>query len=469
MTEPAHYSHGPSGAARWLICTDSPFAQEGYPDDTTDAADEGTAAHWLLEQCLNAGQDCQVYVDDHQLEVIPAGTGADPENDDPGTLKDWPITGEMIESVQLHIDTVMPDAKKKGTRMFVEERVRLDEYMDLPHPVGGTADTILYLPRSKVLKVVDFKYGRGHVVEVDDDEWKVNPQLGIYALAAMAELERLLGEKREVKWIELCIVQPRAPHKKGKVRTKKIAPFQLMKLEGAVIRALTGPRVRVPGDHCFFCRAKPDCEAFHADRQAKATADFSAEGDGPGAEDGTWSEGHEERGVPATVPEPNGLNLQQVMGEPPKGLTLQTLGYIRQHLPDLRNWIKEVEEEIKVRLLHDLKVPGARLGTGRGKREYGGSPDEIAKATIATAEQLDLEYQDLHTQPALKSPAALEKELGKDKFKATPLAKLVTYEAGGPMVVDEDSDTPDWTPANKFEAEAEVAPKEEKPAKHHLL
>src|SRR5690554_5714157 len=117
MTEPAHYNHGPSSAARWLLCTDSPYAQEGYPDETTDAADEGTAAHWLLEQCLLAGWTAE----EGALKfdgIVPAGEGT-------GTVKEWPITGEMIEAVQLHIDTVKPDAVKKGTRLFVEERVRL--------------------------------------------------------------------------------------------------------------------------------------------------------------------------------------------------------------------------------------------------------------------------------------------------------------------------------------------------------
>lgn len=439
MTEPAHYSHGPSSASRWLICTDSPFAQEGYPDETTDAADEGTAAHWLLEQCLNFNWTPEDAAEKFG-HVVPA-------DEEVGTLKEWPITGEMKEAVQLHIDTVRPDLDKRGTQLFVEERVRLDGHMELPYPVGGTADTILYLPRSKTLKIIDFKYGRGHVVEVKNDNYGINPQLGIYALATLAELERLMGKKVEVKKVEATIVQPRAPHKKGKVRTYKTTPLGLMKLEGAVRAALTGPRERIPGDHCHFCRAKPDCKAYHGDREARATADFTAE--------------------PETkeVAEPtDGLNLQKVMGQPPKGLTLETLGQIRQHLPALRSWIKEVEEEVKTRLLHDLKVPGARLGMGRGSRAYGGSPEELIAAVEATANELEVDTSDLYTQPSLQTPAALEKKLGKKAFAATPLAKLVSHKAGGPMVVDEDSDTPDWAPADVFEAE-----EEEKPVKHSLL
>lgn len=440
MTEPAHYSFGPSGAHRWLICSDSPFAQEGYPDETTDAADEGTAAHWLLEQCLLAGEDAETYVADNLPGyVIPAGEEA-------GTIKEWPITDEMIEAVQLHIDTVKPDIEKRGTRLFVEERVRLDHALGLPVPVGGTADTILYLPRSKTLKVIDFKYGRGHVVEVKGKDGALNPQLGIYGLAALAELERLLGEKREVHKVELTVVQPRAPHKKGPVRTVKLTPGDLMLLEMEVAEAVLGPRVRVAGDHCHFCRAKPDCETFHADRHTRATADFGAEAPAePSASP-----------APTAQPEvPALMDLQQVLAAPVKGLPRDTLGRVRQALPALREWMKEVEEEVKARLLHDIQVPGARLAPGRGKRSFGGAPDDVAAATLATAEALDVEYQDLHTQPALKSPAQLEKEFGKAKFRETALAKLVTYTAGGPVVVDEGSDAPEWV-KDEFEAEEEV-------------
>lgn len=438
MTEPAHYSHGPSGASRWLICTDSPFAQAGYPDETTDAADEGTAAHWLLEQCLNAGQNADTYVDCSDIKSVPAG-------EETGCVKYWPITGEMIEAVQLHIDTVLPDAKKKGTRMFVEERVRLDHAMGLPHPVGGTADTILYMPRSKVLKIVDFKYGRGHVVEVKNPDGTVNPQLGIYALAALAELERLLGEKREVKWVELTIVQPRAPHKKGPVRTLKLSPFQLMDLEADVYRALTEPPIRIAGDHCHFCRAKPDCEVFHADRHTKATADFAAEEE----PDGTLPVETQQAEVPSLQA------VGDLLARPVKSLTREELGQARRLASHVRAWLKEVDEEVKTRLLHDIPIPGARLAPGRGSRSFGGTPAELEAAATRTAYDLGLPDSDLYVPAKLKSAAALEKELGKGKFKDTPLAKLVTYTAGGPVVVDEDSDAPDWTPADVFEAEEE--------------
>lgn len=487
MTEPAHYSRGPSGGQRWLICTDSPNAEAGYPDSTSDPADEGTAAHWLLEQCLTAGQDCQDWVDASTALLGPDGGNAVPAGDETGTVKDWPITGEMIEAVQLHIDTVKPDIEKKGTRAFFEERVRLDGALGLSVPVGGTADTILYLPRSKTLKIIDFKYGKGHVVEAkcspeniyEYDEatgkwieakgpdWGINPQLGMYALASLVELERLLGEKREVKTIEIVIVQPRAYHKKGPVRKIKITPTGLMKLEMAIVEAITGPQVRIPGDHCHFCRAKPDCAARAEALGQAATSEFTAEEQVADKVSAAVDASRELATVPADA-----SSLPALMGTPAKGMTLQSLGQVRALAPVVRKWLAEVEEEIKVRLMHDLKVPGARLGMGRGKRAFGGHEDDLRVAAARTADELGIDFNDLHKPAALKSPAELEKDLGKGKFAKTTLASMVSYTAGGPVVVDEDSDTPDWVPNGGFEAEAEAPPEpESKPevSGSHLL
>lgn len=488
MNEPAHYPRGPSSANQWLICTDSPEAQEGYPDETSDAADEGTAAHWLLEQCLNADQNPAEWLDSGHASsyghVVPAG-------EETGCIKDWPITGEMIEGVQLHIDTVRPDADKKGTRLFVEERVRVDTYMNLPEKVGGTADTILYLPRSKTLKIIDFKYGKGHAVEVisspgkvyyqdeagswkDDKgpDWGVNPQLGIYALAALAELERLLGEKREVKTIELIIVQPRINHKKGKVRKLKTTPMKLMKLEGALVKAIRGPRVRIPGDHCFFCRAKSDCVPYNEVRGRLATEGFDGEAP-PGTEPPATGGKTPNPTATKDVAAPTALAVQDfgdIIAAPVKGLSLEVLGHVRASLPHLKKWIGTVEEEIKTRLLHDLQVPGARLAEGRGSRQYAGTPEQLAIAVKRTAEELELQQEALYTPAELKSPSALEKELGPTAFAKTTLATMVSRTAGKPTVVDIDSDAPEYV-KGAFEAAtpAPEKPKAPAPAKHRLL
>lgn len=460
MTEPAHYPHGPSGAHRWLICTDSPHAEAGYANETTDASDEGTAAHWLLEQCLKDGLPAQEWVDQRCPDkIIPA-------DEFTGCEKDWPVTGEMIEAVQTHLDEVARWAGfpklKRGARLWAEERVHVPEHYRLLSPVGGTADTIIYLMRSKTLVVLDFKYGKGHVVEVGSDKWSVNPQIGLYAIAALCELERLLGKKVEVKWIELAIIQPRAYHKKGPVRIKKISPMQLMGLEMDLIEAVNGPKVRVAGDHCHFCRAKPDCAEYHAHRGEQATGGFEAEvpagEDKPewvgvdhadGADAAAYalvgSHHHELAPAPPSLPE--------LIARPVKSLTLDELARARALLAPLKAWAKEVEEEVRTRWLHDLPVPGTKLVQGPGKRAFGGTPDEVRKAAISLATDLGVPLEDLYEPAELKSPAKLEKQLGKAKFKDTALANLIVKTEGGPVVADEDSDKPAYVKNGGFEAE----------------
>lgn len=447
MTEPAHLKRGPSGAHQWLICTDSPEAQEPYPDETTDAADEGTAAHWLLEQCLGLGMSAE----EAQLKfdgVVPRGAGANPDHGYPGTLKEWPITGEMVEAVQTHIDTVNKHATKRGTKTFIEERVHVGEHYGLKDRVGGTADTIMWLPKSKTLCIYDFKYGKGHVVEVGSNKWTINPQIGLYAIAALCDLVRLLGKKVEVRWIELAIIQPRAYHKKGPVRMKKISPMQLMDLEAAMIEAVNGPRVRVAGEHCHFCRAKPDCAEYHAYRGEAATSGFGAEMPEEITGDNEPNpHRHEIVAAPPLMP------MLDLINRPVKGLSLNELAMARQVLGPLKGWMSEIEEEIRTRWLNDLPVPGTKLVQGPGSRAYGGSDTDIHEALAATAEELGIPEEELMEPAKLKTPAQLEKQLGKAKFKATSLAKLVAYTAGGPVVVDESSDKPAYVKDGGFKAE----------------
>ncbi len=47
--ERAHALLGPSKAYQWMACTPSARLEEGFPDTTSEAAEEGTLAHELAE------------------------------------------------------------------------------------------------------------------------------------------------------------------------------------------------------------------------------------------------------------------------------------------------------------------------------------------------------------------------------------------------------------------------------------
>ena len=456
MTEPAHYKRGPSSAGQWLICTDSPEAQEGYPDKSGPAADEGTAAHWLLEQCLLSRSDAQAYVDSMDEAVIEAGEAT-------GCEKDWPISGEMIEAIQMALDTVMPDIKKKGTRLFVEERVYLGRELGLRDTIGGTADILIYLPRSKILKVWDLKYGKGHFVSATWDAvvfdgiaevpasslagFDANPQAAIYGAAAINDLERLTGEKLEVKEVQVGIIQPRIKSKKGFVRTTKLTPLTIEIVEMAVMDADRDRGVRMAGDHCLFCKAKGDCAKYAEYEGWKATKGFTAESKDVVAAPAAAPVGHELAELPAK-------DLGTLISRPVKGLTLAELGMAHDVVKTVTKWVAEIQKETLSRLEHDLEVPGKRLAPGRGARTYGGTYDQLLIAARTTAMLGYAEFADLVTPQTVLSAAKLEEKLGAKTFKETPLAEYVTFVAAKkPVVVDEGSDAPKWAPQDNFEAE----------------
>jgi hypothetical protein len=81
--------------------------------------------------------------------------------------------------------------------------------------IWGTADAIVL--KGEVLYVRDLKYGANAVVEAED-----NKQLKIYALAA------LLTVKGAVKYVDVGIVQPRAKHPDGPIRSVRFPAIELI-------------------------------------------------------------------------------------------------------------------------------------------------------------------------------------------------------------------------------------------------
>lgn len=462
--EPAHYPHGPSSAHRWLNCLGSIEAEKDYPDDTTDAADEGTAAHWLLEQCLLTWKAAP---EEWELDTLArdlAANSAHPvvlAGDSTGCLKDWPITGEMIEGVQLAIDTVKDDLRKKGTQLWIESRVRLDDTLGLPVPVGGTCDIMVYLPRSKLLRVLDFKYGKGHVVEVIEYEKgqkpvaHLNEQAVLYALGGLYRFEQETKGKREIKWVELGIVQPRAYHKKGPVRLYKTTPAALTYMEADLVERVpnTWPMLagapRTAGEkQCNFCKAKKDCDTYTRWRSEESRSEWEAD---PVQEIEIMGEPKAEDTAVAVAGKNGSSELALPNLPPASSLTLEQLGAARKAVKWLREWTKDVEDEVHTRLRHDLPVPGAKLVQGRGSRPWN-DEKAVAEAMAALIEAGDVSKEAVFEPAKLKSVAKVETAIGKKRFKQL-LGDYVSHVEGGPVVADEDSDKPAYVKDSGFEAE----------------
>jgi len=199
-----HATLSPSGAHRWLHCPGSVALEAGYPDDSSEFADEGTAAHFLAEQCLLQRANASEFID---MEIA---LWADPETETSGVnfavsllgkkgltiSNSFTVGDDMAGHVQKYVDYV----RAIGGELMVEQRLSIEHLTGEPG-AKGTADAVIVLGDEII--IVDLKYGRGVKVSAEKNE-----QLAIYALAALREFE-FLGDFKRVR---LVINQPRLDH-----------------------------------------------------------------------------------------------------------------------------------------------------------------------------------------------------------------------------------------------------------------
>ena len=239
MSEHARLS--PSGSDRWMRCSASVNLSHGYPDSSSEAAEEGTRAHKAFEEALKSW----IMFGDEAVDM---------------TLCD---DQEMFDHVQGCVDHVIeiyllmleadPDAK-----MLVEQRLDL-HYMTNRDDLWGRGDVIL---SSKLeLHCMDLKYGAGIFVQADSSQNK------IYLLGAMCP--HLKAHRGLYTWKDVfsVILQPRYPDADGKIfREKRYTPDELMQWKDDVLlpaaEATDNPGEPVAGvKQCQFCVVKADCPA----------------------------------------------------------------------------------------------------------------------------------------------------------------------------------------------------------------
>ena len=222
----AHAKLSASGSERWMKCTGSVKAEEGFPDKGSIFAEEGTAAHELAELCLKNEYNAQDYLG----MVLP-------ENDA------FIVTQDMADYVQQYIDYV----RSIGGTQFYEIRVDFSEWV---HEGFGTSDAIAI--KDGVMHVMDLKYGKGIKVYAND-----NSQARLYALGAYNMFEGIA----DIKEVVAHIIQPRLDHID---ESDPISVEELLKFgEYARIKAeeaLSPNAPRVAGEkQCQFCKAKATC------------------------------------------------------------------------------------------------------------------------------------------------------------------------------------------------------------------
>lgn len=226
----------PSSAHRWLACTPSAKLEYTLPDKTSEAAEEGTLAHSLVEL---------------RLQNIIKGK---PRGSTPAKAKNNPLWKPVMDGyVDAYVDFVQELyqqelANETQPILYSERNIRFDEYVPDGH---GTTDTVIIADHKMI--VIDFKYGKGVPVSAVN-----NPQLRLYAIGAFNDFDILY----DIESVTTYIFQPRVDG--GSITTETLTVEELLdwaekEVKPKALMALHGEGEAVQGDHCRFCRAKTLC------------------------------------------------------------------------------------------------------------------------------------------------------------------------------------------------------------------
>jgi hypothetical protein len=210
-----------------MNCPGSVTLSKGKPNNSSDAAQEGTAAHAVAEKCLLEELDPKSFV------------GQD--------IEGWVITDAMVPHISEYVDMVRGESAF-ASHVGIEERFTiLKEY-----GIFGTADACLI--QGDVLHVIDLKFGIGLSV----DAYK-NKQGMLYAWGAYDNLKA--SDKKRIKTVRITIYQPRKNN--HSTWGLPIADLELFmhEVKEAAAKASSGSMECNIGDWCRWCKGKVECPA----------------------------------------------------------------------------------------------------------------------------------------------------------------------------------------------------------------
>lgn len=246
----AHAFLAPSSAHRWRFCALSASLEAAYPEAENSLASlEGTAAHWVVQM---------------RLQGTPVSEGVQAPN---GVA----VTDVMLEAAELMLEDIYKTLGPDWAQFLVVER---RVHMPRVHPTHnwGTPDYRAWLRMTNGgLKLViwDFKFGYD-IVEAPE-----NWQLIDYAEGCLHEAG-VDGLQDQQIAVDLRVIQPRAPHRQGPVRSwpvraSDLRPYinQLANAAGAAMQP--NPVATPTPSACKNCKGRHACEALQ--RASFAAAD----------------------------------------------------------------------------------------------------------------------------------------------------------------------------------------------------
>lgn len=399
-----HSIIGPSKSHQWMHCPGSVNASQGCPNKSGDAAALGTAAHLLGELTINKGVRTP---NDWKRPGTVDGKG-----------QEFTVDEDMCKAVGVYTsyvrDRVEPDAI-----------VMTETPFSLPHihpDLFGTNDCLIAIPNQS-LHVIDYKHGRGCVVEICDLEMPepndeesvlmnppietVNTQLLIYALGAIYQLPYLFAV------VKLTIVQPRAEHDAGPIRSVILSVKDVIKWGHETLKPAA--------ERCFV--------------------------DNPEFQIGSWCKWCPVIACPAVIERSKELacvthdpieETKPIMFPTVESLTPVQLGNIHAFASQFASWADDIKAYIKEQLKlgkMTSQAVGFKLVAGNKSREFANNYQEV----IQERAKGFIEPKDFYHEPKEKSVAQIEATL-KDKGVAKKardqiLADVIVETPGAPKLV----------------------------------
>ena len=366
---PDHAILSASGAHRWLNCTPSARYELEFEERTSDAAEEGSAAHALCE---------------HKLKRKLKKRSQRP-------VSEWD-DDEMEECTDDYVSFVLEQFAAAKQRcndplILIEEHLDFSCYV----PEGfGTGDCVIIADDN--LHIIDFKYGRGVLVNAEN-----NPQMKLYALGALSVYEGIY----DIDTVSLTIFQPRRDNvSTWTVPVSELKGWAETELKTKAVLAFNGEGEYTPGEWCMFCRGASRC-------RARANASMSI--------------------IPDAFQLPPTLSDAEIEELLPK-------------LPAVIKWAKGIcayatDEAVN----HGKHWNGFKLVPGKSKRKF---TDEKAVEKAA----IEAGYTDIYRKSMI-TLTAMEKLMGKTGFNQI-VGKYITRVPGNPTLEPDTSDKDEITNAN---------------------
>ena len=424
-----HALLSPSSAKKWLNCPAALACEFGLPNESGQAAVNGTVMHLVAETVLNRIIKGECIRADTYKGVYALNEGKGPikalTKPEKGAVL---ITDDFVSQVNKYVDYCRPiiDAAEL---VEVESRVNLTRVLHpdvemydpslnqgeggkKPLQTFGTADLVAVLPRTEkdqyILIVGDLKTGRHKVLA------KENKQMMLYALGLLRKLKRLY----DITAVRLVIFQPYAGGADEWDTTPEALELFGKFASKAALRAIDAfergkkglkPADFRPGnDACQWCRFSEKCTA------KRKVASGIAPDESSDAPDES-----------SDAPESAEMTLEQLKAEWDK-------------LPLMRQHIADIEKAMYAALMRGEQVEGLKLVEGRpGNRSW----SDTDKVTAIADEWPMVMYKS-----SLLSPTEAEKALSPDTWKL--LEPFVTRKPGQPSIATADDKRPAWTPVS---------------------